>query len=115
MEQYQAYIAADQCYQWFMEHQEAVSLADTVTLVPVTQVQLKIVPEEGHSFQVKRELEEPVVPTRLPLADKFQNWVAFQKMQMQDLHRQGHLQIDNQGIAFEGLQPINKMRCEFAE
>lgn len=63
----------------------ATSEVETMTSRPATQVQLETVLEEVLSPQVKQEAEEPVVPTRVPLADTFQDQVTIQKMRLQNL------------------------------
>ncbi|KAG6898668.1 hypothetical protein C0995_008888 [Termitomyces sp. Mi166 len=57
-----------------------------------------------------------VIARRIPMVDSWNEHVNYQRMRNQDLHLQGRLLIDDQGVVFEGrsrVTPIDDMRQQF--
>ncbi|KAG6883281.1 hypothetical protein C0992_009207, partial [Termitomyces sp. T32_za158] len=88
-------------------------MADSVLTIPVIDNQGGE-PDEVPSPQVKQEpVEKTPLMSRMAVAKKFAEQVAYQRMRNQDVKHQGYSLIDDQGITFEGTKPIDEMRQQF--
>ncbi|KAG6895554.1 hypothetical protein C0992_000656 [Termitomyces sp. T32_za158] len=115
-EQFAARLAAAQQQTAFRgQGVRPLATAESISTIPVVNCHGEEL-EEVLSPQVKQEpVEKTPLMSRVALAEKFAEQVAYQRMRSQDLKQQGYSLIDDQGITFNGIRPINEMRQQFVQ
>ncbi|KAG6887000.1 hypothetical protein C0992_001225 [Termitomyces sp. T32_za158] len=115
-EQFAARLAAAQRQDAFRgQGGRPISTVESISTIPVVDSHGEELEEES-APQVKQEpVEKTPLMSRVALAEKFTEQVAYQCMRNQDLKRQGYSLIDDQGITFEGIRPVDEMRQQFVQ
>ncbi|KAG6858046.1 hypothetical protein C0995_003107, partial [Termitomyces sp. Mi166 len=132
----------EESQQDFKRHQNAARRQAMISGVPLRAVSdikitmSKVVDEEveilqppqipGWHITIKEEALEHSVPAgaensqvivrRIPMVDSWNEHVNYQRMRNQDLHLQGRLLINDQGVVFEGrsgVTPIDNIKQQF--